>query len=458
MEKLTRDEIIKYTDGEVLSLGSGDSISYISTDSRDILENTLYIPIIGERLDGHIFLEDAYKNGCRMFLVDANHEFVKEDALVIRVSDTTRALGDIARGYREKFLIPIVGVTGSVGKTTTKDMIYSVLSKKYCTLKTKGNFNNEIGLPKMIFELNDDYDAGILEMGMGSAGDIKHLASIVKPSIAVISNVGMCHIENFDNGQDGIFDAKCEITSYFDKDNILVINGDDAYLKTLKDKKLPYQLYTYGFSEDCDIYCTSYSIKNEKVTFTYCYHGESNTVMLPTPAKHNIYNAMAAILVGDLMGIDIPFICEGLSCFELTQNRLDIKNTKKYKIINDSYNANYDSIVSALDVLSRYRRRRVAILGDVLEMGEYSVSIHEKIGEHVCGNADVLVAIGNDAKYIYDSAISCGLSMKNAHYFSSNEDFLKHKDSILNDNDVVLVKASHAMDFTSLVDVLVHED
>lgn len=458
MESLSIDEIIKYTNGVVVNSNDKKNVVYISTDSRDISDETLYIPIIGERLDGHSFLEDAYQNGCRMFLIDENHTFFKDDAFIIKVFDTTLALGDIAGCYRMRYNVPIVGVTGSVGKTTTKDMLASVLSRKYETLTTEGNFNNEIGLPKMVFKLNDNYGAAVLEMGMGCSGDIKHLAAIARPLIGVISNIGMCHIENFINGQDGIFDAKMEITSFFDESNTLVVNGDDTYLKTLKGKKVPYKIYTYGFDKDNDIYCIDYKIKDEKITFTYKYKDICDSVTLPNPAKHNIYNAMAAIVVGDLMGVSMDDIKEGLTNFSLTKNRLDIKSTKKYKIINDTYNANYDSIVSALDVLSRYKRRRVAVLGDVLELGEYSKKIHEKIGEHIKGNTDVLVTIGSDAKYIKDKALELGFDSKDAYYFKSNEEFLNARSSILKDNDVILFKASHAMDFALLVDVMLNEN
>ncbi len=265
MLKLSLDEIVKATKGKLL-LNNNKEVEYISTSSKDIKENTLFIPIKGEKYDGHAFLEDAYNNGCRIFLIDKNHEFYKKDISLIEVNDTLLALGSLARFYLDKFNVDLIGVTGSVGKTSTRDIIYSVLNEKYKTLKNELNYNNEIGIPKTLFNLDYSYEKAVIEMGIDKKGDISYFKTIAPLKHAVISNIGLSHIANFKN-QEGIFHAKMEIAKEFNKENTLIVNGDDNFLKTLKDKKLPYNLLTYGFDKDNTIYCVSYEIVNGKINF-----------------------------------------------------------------------------------------------------------------------------------------------------------------------------------------------
>lgn len=457
MKPITLEEILKSTCGKLIS-EKEKTIEYISTDSRDIKKNTLYIPIIGERLDGHNFLEDAYNNGCRIFLIDKNHEFSKDDISLIEVEDTTKALGLIAKGYKENYDIKTIGITGSVGKTTTKDMTASVISQKYNTLKTEGNFNNEIGLPKMLLKLDGTIEVAVLEMGMGQTGDIQHLVNIVNPNIAIISNIGTCHIEHFKDGQVGIFNAKLEITTYFNENNILIINGEDKFLKTLKDKKHNFKIYSYGFGKENDIYCKDYNLEEDKTTFTYVFKEKEETITLPVPAKHNILNALAAILLGNILNISDEKIKEGLENFKLTENRLDIIKGNKYTIINDCYNANLDSMKSALEVLSNYKNRKVAILGDIKELGPIEEETHIKLGEETINKTDILIAIGPNSINIKRGALKKGFNKENIYTFNTLENFLKEKDKILKEKDTILVKASHSMQFEKIVEVLENEN
>lgn len=453
MYKFNINEIVSATRGKLLKKNSNPKITYISLNSNDIKENTLFIPIIGEVNDGHKFMESAYQNGCRAFLIDKNHKFDKEDINLIKVKDTTKAFGYIAKYYKNKFNIEFIGVTGSVGKTSTKDMIYSVLNEKYKTLKNEGNFNNEIGVPKTLLNLDNNIEKAVIEMGMSYKGEIKHLANIVEPKIAIISNIGMSHIEHFKN-QEGIFKTKMEITTNFNKNNILIVNGDDNFLKTLKTKKLKYKLLTYGFEKDNDIYCNNYKIKEEKIDFSCIINNKEEKFTIPTPAKHNILNAMSAILVGLENNIEIKDIKKGLKNFKLTKMRLDIFKTDKYRIINDTYNASYDSMISALNVLKNYKDRRVAILGDVFETGIYEEKIHRTIGDNIKDNTDILITIGKASKYIYDEAIIKGFNKKNAYHFDTKESFIKQKDKIIKANDTILLKASRGMALETLIDQL----
>lgn len=452
MLKLSLDEIVKATKGKLL-LNNNKEVEYISTSSKDIKENTLFIPIKGEKYDGHAFLEDAYNNGCRIFLIDKNHEFYKKDISLIEVNDTLLALGSLARFYLDKFNVDLIGVTGSVGKTSTRDIIYSVLNEKYKTLKNELNYNNEIGIPKTLFNLDYSYEKAVIEMGIDKKGDISYFKTIAPLKHAVISNIGLSHIVNFKN-QEGIFHAKMEIAKDFNKENTLIVNGDDKFLKTLKDKKLPYNLLTYGFDKDNTIYCVSYEIVNGKINFKVNFKNKVYDYTIPSIAKHNIYNAMSAILIGNLYNLTYEEIKKGLENVSFTEGRLTIINKKDITIINDCYNASLDSIKSALNVLSTFKTRKVAILGDVLETGSYEEEIHKNIGKSIIGNTDILILVGNSIKYTYDEVIKNNFNKDNIYVFNTYEDVIKNIDNIIKKGDTILLKASHGIKLSNVVEYL----
>lgn len=453
MLKLSLDEIVKATKGKLLLNNNNKEVEYISTSSKDIKENTLFIPIKGEKYDGHAFLEDAYNNGCRIFLIDKNHEFYKKDISLIEVNDTLLALGSLARFYLDKFNVDLIGVTGSVGKTSTRDIIYSVLNEKYKTLKNELNYNNEIGIPKTLFNLDYSYEKAVIEMGIDKKGDISYFKTIAPLKHAVISNIGLSHIANFKN-QEGIFHAKMEIAKDFNKENTLIVNGDDNFLKTLKDKKLPYNLLTYGFDKDNTIYCVSYEIVNGKIKFTVNFNNKLYDYIIPSIAKHNIYNAMSAILIGNLYNLTYEEIKKGLESVSFTEGRLTIINKKDITIINDCYNASLDSIKSALNVLSTFKTRKVAILGDVLETGSYEEEIHKNIGKGIIGNTDILILVGDSIKYTYDEVIKNNFNKDNIYVFNTYEDVIKNIDNIIKKGDTILLKASHGIKLSNVVEYL----
>lgn len=452
MLKLSLDEIVKATKGKLL-LNNNKEVEYISTSSKDIKENTLFIPIKGEKYDGHDFLNDAYNNGCRIFLIDKSHKFNKDDISLIEVNDTLLALGSLARFYLDKFNVDLIGVTGSVGKTSTRDIIYSVLNEKYKTLKNELNYNNEIGIPKTLFNLDYSYEKAVIEMGLDRKGDISYFKTIAPLKVAVISNIGLSHIANFEN-QEGIFHAKMEIAEHFNKENTLIVNGDDKFLKTLKDKELPYNLLTYGFDEDNTIYCVSYEIVNGKINFKVNFKNKIYDYTIPSIAKHNIYNAMAAILIGNLYNLTYEEIKKGLENVSFTEGRLTIINKKDITIINDCYNASLDSIISALNVLSTFKTRKVAILGDVLETGSYEEEIHKNIGKSIIGNTDILILVGDSIKYTYDEVIKNNFNKDNIYVFSTYEDVIKNIDNIIKKGDTILLKASHGIKLSNVVEYL----
>ncbi len=450
------NEILNNLNTRLVKGNKDTLIKNISINSKNIDMECMFIPLIGEKFDAHNFVYDAYENGCKTFLKDKNHnlDFNGEDVNIIEVDDTTKALGDIARLYKEKFLINYVAVTGSTGKTTTKDMIYSVLSNKYNTLKTEGNLNNHIGLPLTIFKLKDKHQCAILEMGMSSFGEIEYLSDIVNHKIAVISNIGLSHIENL-GSQEGILKAKLEITKNFTKENTLIINADDEYLKTLKNKELNYKLKTFGFGKDNDLYCVEYKMYETGIDFECIVHNQKEEFFIPARGKHNIYNAMAAILTGIELGLSMDQIKKGLLNFKNGKMRLDILKTDSFEIINDAYNASPDSMKAALNILGEYKQnRKIAILGDMLEMGEYAKNGHELVGEYAMGNSDLIITVGKDSKHIGNGAIKKGFDVQNVIHFDSNLKVIEYLKHILEKDDVVLIKGSRGMRMEEIVDFL----
>ncbi len=402
MEYLTIKELILASEGQLVSKCNEETIvSNIVIDSRKAGKDSAFVAIVGENLDGHNFINLAINQGCKTIIKNKNNnvDIENKEVNVIEVSDTEIALGDIAKFYKNKFKIPFIAVTGSVGKTTTRDMVYSTISAKYNSLKNVGNLNNQFGVPLTLFNLNKEHECAVIEMGMSGFNEIEYLANIVNPQIGIISNIGYSHVEHL-GSRDGIFKAKMEIATNFDENSLLIVNGDDDCLKTLKTKDLVYKLRTFGFDKDNDIYCESYEMDEESINFVAVINGKKEELFIPTVGKHNIYNAMAAILVGLNINMTIEEIKDGLKNFQCTKNRLDIIKKDKLTIIDSVYNASIDSMSAALNILGRYENRRVAILGDMFEMGEFAEFGHRQVGKAALGNIDIMIAIGKDSEFI----------------------------------------------------------
>ena len=455
MNSLTISELVSATNGRLVFGNESDCIIDVVIDSRKANKDNVFVAVIGENLDGHKFMQSAYENGCKTFIKNASSSIKlnSSDINLIEVEDTQIAVGNIAKYYKEKFDIPYIGVTGSVGKTTTRDMIYATVSSRFNTLKNEGNLNNHFGVPLTLFNLDESYECAVIEMGMSNFKEIEYLANIVKPKIGVISNIGLSHIENL-GSQEGILEAKMEIATNFNENNTLVVNGDDKFLATLKEKNLNYSLKTFGFNKNNDIYCESYEMNEEDLTFTCYIDGKKEEIFIPTVGEHNIYNAMAAILVGKELNISLDDIKNGLKNFKATKMRLDIIKNNKMTIINDAYNASPDSMEAALKILGRYKNRKVAILGDMFEMGEHSEYGHRLVGRFAIDNTDLLVAIGKDAIFMCDEAKSLGFDESNIYYFNTKEEAIENIDTIIKEDDVVLVKASRGMQLEKIVEYL----
>lgn len=449
MQRINVNDIIKATGGRLVC-GTGDfEISEITTDSRKAGANMLFVPIAGENNDGHDYIAGAFALGADAVIVHKDIAPVNGKNIV-RVADTRRALGDIARYYKEKYSLPTVAVTGSVGKTTTKDMISAVLAMKYNTLKTQGNFNNDIGLPLTLFRLERKHEAAVVEMGMSHMDEIHRLAEIAKPDTAVITNIGMSHIENL-GSRENIYKSKMQICDFFSAENLLILNGDDDFLCRGSEKC---RTILYGIeNKNCDL--VAENIQNlgiDGTKFTVRVDGAEHEIYVKTPGVHNVYNALAAIAVGRNYGIPMKDIAEGIREFQLTDMRMEIGKYGGVTLINDCYNASPDSMRAALKVLADISAdRKIAVLGDVLEMGSFAEKELYEVGLSA-GDVDTLITIGENSRFIAKGAQLAGV--ENIHSFNNTDEATAFVCEYVSDGDAVLVKASRGMHLEYVAEAL----
>lgn len=449
MQRLDVEDILKATNGQLICGEPDFVISEITTDSRKAGVNMLFVPLVGENNDAHDYIGNAFENGASVVIT---HRDIppRNDKSIIRVQDTRTALGDIARFYKEKYNLPTVAVTGSVGKTTTKDMISSVLTMKYNTVKTQGNYNNDIGLPLTVFRLEHKHEAVVLEMGMSHFGEIHYLASIAKPNIAVITNIGMSHIENL-GSRENIYRSKMQICDFFDENGLLIANGDDEFLQK---KQEGIKTITYGIeNKACDLVAENVeNLGMDGSRFTVLIDGENYEITVKTPGVHNVYNALASICVGRAMGVSMRDIIDGIREFQLTNMRMEIKHFGDLTVIDDCYNAAPDSIKAALSVLKDAKSaRKIAVLGDVLEMGGFAETELYEIGKNM-RNIDALITVGSNAHFFADGAQKAGIQV--IKKFKTTDEAISFLDGFLGSGDTVLVKASRGMHFEKIVEAL----
>lgn len=452
MQNISVSEIVEATNGFLVS-GDGEKIiTRISTDSRKIDTGCLFIPLVGERFDGHDFIIKAFE--CDAAAVLTHKKGIRNDTkCVIQVDDTSKALRDIACYYRKKFEIPFIGITGSVGKTSTKDMVASVVSRKFNTLKTEGNLNNEIGVPLTIFNLELQHEAAVLEMGMSGPGEIGRLTAIIKPDIAIITNIGMSHIEKLGSRQN-ILKAKLEILEGLNPKGLLILNGDDALLVGMKDL-LKFRTVFYGIDEGVDYKADNINSHGENGTyFDIKVAGAEYKVHVPVPGIHNVQNALAAIASGCELGIPMEEIVLGIEGFSPTKMRMDIFTANGIKIINDAYNASPQSMEAALNVLKEIGKgcRKIAILGDMLELGDWAKEAHFGVGRFAAESGiDLLFTVGQAARNIADGAIKAGCHDERVKSFENNLEALNYLKYVGRTGDVILVKGSRGMKMEEIV-------
>lgn len=416
------------------------TLADVCTDTRKIQPGSLFVCLRGERFDGHSFASQAAQLGAAALLVD--HP-VDADVPQLVVTDTGKALLQLAGWYRRRFQLPVVGLTGSVGKTTTKEFIALVLGAKYNTLKTQGNLNNEIGVPQMLFRLEDSHTAAVIEMGMNHFGEISRLTWAVAPTVGLITNIGVSHIENL-GSRAGILQAKLEILEGMAPDAPLIVNMDNDMLRTVKLGDRP--LLTFAIDDQsADFTATDIAEQGSTTTFTVHHSTFTQPVTIPTVGIHNVYNALAAMAVGYVTGVDPVAAASALANYVPAGMRQNLVQVGGVQVIEDCYNASPDSMRAALQTLGKLPvHRRYAVLGAMLELGDYAKEAHTQVGKMAAENGiDGVLAYGADAAYIVEAAKQAGL--ENARLFDTKEALAQSLAQQVQPGDGVLFKGSRGM-------------
>lgn len=444
-------------------------VSSVVIDSRKAEKDSLFIAIRGARVDGHSFIPKVMEQGALCTVSEEDLGDVPYS--YIKVASCEQALKDIAEHYRRSLDIKVVGISGSVGKTSTKEMIASVLSQKYSVLKTEGNFNNEIGLPLTVFNLRKEHEIAVLEMGISGFEEMTRLAKVARPDICVLTNIGVAHMENL-GSRDGILKAKTEMFAYMNENGTIILNGDDDKLRGYSPENGITPVY-FGLDESCGFHAENISGKGLNGTDAQFFTPNSSfTAHINIPGAHMVYNALAATAVGYALGMTDREICAGIEANVPIAGRNNLIRAPHFTIIDDCYNANPTSMKASLDVLAFADTRKAAILGDMFELGENEKQMHREVGIHaVRKGIDVLICIGSLMKSAADGALEYLEQQKNAEHteetpsssahfptqichFATKADFLREAKELLKEGDTVLVKASHGMEFPEIVEFL----
>ena len=430
--------------GGTLLQDSGAPVTGVTTDSRAVQPGELFIPLVGERFDGHSYIGKALEGGAAGCLTAREPETLLPGKLYIQVADTRLALKALASWYRGKFHLPVVQVTGSAGKTTTKEMIASVLSQRYNTLRTEGNFNNDIGAPLTLLRLMPEHQAAVIETGMNHFGEIRYLGEMVRPDIAVITNVGDAHIENLGNTRQGILRAKCEIFENLTPEGIAVLNGDDELLNTVT---LPQTILRCGVGEGCGVRVTDIDDRGlEGVACTVTIEGEHYRLTTSAPGRYMIYPMAMAAAIGRRLGLTGEEIAAGVAAYTTVGSRMHlIRLPGERLVIDDCYNANPQSMAEGLRMLAASpARHRVAVLGDMGELGQLTAQAHRDMGALTRRLGLTAVAVGEKMHALTETD-------PQAQWFATVEEAMPAIRQLFTPGTAVLVKASHAMHFERIV-------
>ena len=411
----------------------------ISTSSKDICKDNVFVALSGKKFDGHQFVEEAIKKGASAVIIQKELDIETEVPLIL-VDDTYKSLMLIGKFLRDNFKGDVIAVTGSAGKTMTKELIYDILSTKYHCLKSEGNKNNHIGVPLTLGKLDNSVEMAIIEMGMNHRGEISNLSKMVKPSTSIITNIGSSHIGNL-GSKKNIFKAKMEIIDGMDGGD-LIINGDDKYLKKVKLTKI-------NVLKDSKLFLKKVISDFDKTKFIYIYDNKEYEFTLNMPGKHLVKNCTVAIMVGIKYGISFNDMIEVIKKYKPLNNRLNIKKVKKNIIIDDCYNSNYEAVISLIDYLKDINKNKVIILGDILELGKFSKKIHKKIGKLLHKNKfNNLLFVGEYMYYAHKKN-------KNSKYFKTNNELIDYLKQINIENSVILIKGSRGMHLEQVVDYFI---
>ena len=441
-------EIVEAINGEIIVKNNEGNFNKVSTDTRKIEKDNLFIALKGENFNGNDYALHAIEKGASIVIVDEikfKNEELNNRGTIIKVENTKIALGELARFYRKKIGIKVVGITGSTGKTSTKDLVAAFLSGKYKVFKTQGNFNNEIGLPLMIFELSKEYDIAVLEMGTSNFGEINRLARIACPDVSAITNIGVAHIEYL-KSRENILKEKMCITDFFEGKNSLIVNCENDMLKTVE-KSDKFKLEKIGYDENYDLYAKNIKLTCENTSFDAVNkNNESHRFNLNMVGEHNVLNALIGIQIAMDFGLTFDEMVKGLENFNATSARLEFINKNNFTIINDSYNANPDSMKAALKVLENYSvNRKIAVLGDMGELGYYAEEAHTEVGKFAKGKADILLTTGN-FKECYEKGFKEGTML-----FKTKQELMGKLSDLIEMGDTILIKASRSEKFEEII-------
>ena len=458
MKNLTVGDILKITNGELITGNENLECENFSKDTRNIEKEDVYIGIKGEKFDGSLFWKQALEKGASAVIVE-NINFTENDKkefkgkTIIKVENTLEALYKIASYKRSLYDIPVIAITGSVGKTSTKDIIANVVNQKYKTLKTIGNNNNNIGLPFTILRLKDE-EAMVLEMGMNHFGEISLLTSIAKPTICVITNIGTSHIGNL-GSRENILKAKLEILKGCENPTIIINNDNDLLHNWYEKNKEKMNILTYGIQEKSDLNAQKIKLLSQGSEYFCKIENKDVNVKVPVGGEHFVLNSLCAIAVGKILGIKSEKIVKGIESFDLTKKRMDIVELKNgIKVINDAYNASLESMRATLKVLGEFKEnRKIAVLGDMFELGEYSNELHREVGKEVYkNNIDILICSGENAKEIIKQAELEGMDKDKIYYIENKDEIISKLKELTQLGDIVLFKASNGMKFYELAE------
>ncbi len=460
MKNMTLENIAKACDGELI-LNGADATTEVAggvIDSRLVKDNYMFFATKGERVDGHDYIAKAFELGAIIAVCERIPEGVEGTFIVVK--DTFVALKQIAKFYRESLDIKVVGITGSVGKTSTKEFIASVLSQKYKVLKTEGNFNNEVGLPLTVLKLRDEHEVAVLEMGISDFGEMTRLSEIAQPDVCVITNIGQCHLEQLGD-RDGVLKAKTEVFANLKEGGVTCLFADDDKLAGIAEVNGQKPVF-YGMQDTADIYATDVINKGLLGSECIIHAGDMQIkAEIPLPGKHMVYNALAATAVGKSMDLSADEIEKGIRSVEAVSGRSHLIRTSEYTIIDDCYNANPVSMKAAIDLLGEAITRKVAILGDMFELGENEKELHRQVGEYAAAHdIDTLICVGALSENMYQGAADCTDKKDDMelYHFATLEDCKNEAAGLLKQGDAVLIKASHGMHFTELVELLTQEN
>jgi UDP-N-acetylmuramoyl-tripeptide--D-alanyl-D-alanine ligase len=446
-------DILAATGGFLLCGNEDTVITDICINSKEVKPGDLFVPIIGERVDAHRFIESALET-CAATLTSEHNNVVVSDKAFIRVDDTVKALQAIGSYIRNRYNMPVIGVTGSVGKTTTREMITAAISTSKKCFHTEGNFNSQIGVPITLSKMTDEYEAAVIEMGISEPGQMDVLSSMVKPDICVVTVIGVAHIE-FMKTRENIRKEKLSIINGMSENGLLLINGDDDMLSEVKDS-MPCRTITFGCSEACDFRAENIRIENDMTVFECVHEQEQVTVKMNVMGKHNVRNALAGIAAAYSIGIPMETAAGAFESFAGQRQRI-MKLENRYTILDDTYNASPDSMKASIDVLCDMEcaGKKFAVIGDMFELGADSLLYHRQIGEYLCDKKiDEVIVIGEHAQEVKKALDECDTKYAKTYSFSDNEEVALYLMAIMEPEDIVLIKGSNGMHLNEIVNIL----